>query len=566
MPARRRRTLLPPPVEDPTEDLRNILNAMDPDELDAWYQGATREDQEHIDRILAEEVAAGWRANPATMAHHFLPDEYKLWPYFVLLGQTFADGIYGRRPRQAITIPSQMGKTSIYGRWGLLWALDLNPRLRIMYVTYDVDKAVKEGGETRDLAERFQDDLRFTLRADAQAKGLWRTDQGGYCYFTAVGGQITGWPADVVVNDDLVKGWEAAHSPTIRNMTWNVYVTQIRMRIQKPDDPIMFVGTRWHEDDPIGRALKIEDPVDKFHLLRLPAIAEAPSAEFPAEDPLGRKPGEIIEPDRFPEIEVRARARSLGSYLAAALEQQRPSPEEGNDLKRAWFKLEATMPHRADQWAGTWDMKLKEKEQGDFVVGLTLSRIGGDFWLHSMLRGQWNQSTTRAAIALQRVREQRITVQYVENSGYGPEVIEQLRRANPTYVVDDDIRGALQMTVEEAAHVQAVLRRGMSGLVPVPPRGDKRVRARAVSPIAEAGNMHVDAALPELGVFLNEMAQFPNGTHDDIVDAWSQGLSKMSRAGTTLTAPPQDVRIQRPSVAPVPNVRAAVAIRAPWQR
>lgn len=50
-------------------------------------------------------------------------------------------------------------------------------------------------------------------------------------------------------------------------------------------------------------------------------------------------------------------------------------------------------------------------------------------------------------------------------------------------------------------------------------------RAAAVSPEAEAGNWY----LPHPGIapwvtdFIEECASFPNGVHDDQVDAWSQG-------------------------------------------
>ena len=56
-------------------------------------------------------------------------------------------------------------------------------------------------------------------------------------------------------------------------------------------------------------------------------------------------------------------------------------------------------------------------------------------------------------------------------------------------------------------------------------------RAAAVSPELEAGNWY----LPHPGIacwvsgFIEECAAFPNGAHDDQVDAWSQGGNYMRR-------------------------------------
>lgn len=544
------RRALPVEVDDPMEDLRNLIAEMDPDELAYWYETSDRATRQLIDRMMAEDANEGIRAHPARFAatlREVVPGgEYRIWPYVELLSMRFADLIFRRRPRQLWMLPSQYGKTSMCSRVGPIWALDLNPRLRIMYVSYDVDKAVEEAGNTRDLIDANSADLRFRLRPDRRARGMWKTDEGGGFYATAINGAITGFPADTVIGDDLIKGWMAAHSVAERDKAWNVYRSQMRMRIQRPDDPILLAGTCWHEDDVLARARTL-DGIDRFDLVRLPAIAEPPSKEYPDPDPLGRQPGEVLEPERFPPEEVRARARVLGAYLAAAMEQQRPAPEEGMDIKRAWFRLDGQPPARFDQVATSWDMKLKDNEQGDYVVGLTVGRVGGDYWILAMLRGQWDQATTRAAIALAWVREPRVTAHFYENAGYGPEVVKQLRQAVPDYTMSDDIAGAIGATLDERDQVEAIIRRGVSALIPVTPKGPKPVRARAVAPIAEAGNVHLDPAMVGVDTFLTEVSSFPNGAHDDIVDAWSQALSKMSR-GTATTESPADLtlRIERP--------------------
>ena len=75
------------------------------------------------------------------------------------------------------------------------------------------------------------------------------------------------------------------------------------------------------------------------------------------------------------------------------------------------------------------------------------------------------------------------------------------------------------------------------------PEGGKVARAAAVCPLIEAGNVylpHPDYA-PWVGDFIEECAAFPNGAHDDQVDAHDPGTPAMEhgrgRAGNLLDRP-----------------------------
>src|SRR5262249_12643569 len=75
------------------------------------------------------------------------------------------------------------------------------------------------------------------------------------------------------------------------------------------------------------------------------------------------------------------------------------------------------------------------------------------------------------------------------------------------------------------------------GLIPVNPEGGKLARAAAVSPLIEAGNVYLPhpQMFPWVDGFIEECAAFPNGAHDDQVDAMTQLLLK------AITAPRQPV-------------------------
>jgi predicted phage terminase large subunit-like protein len=527
--------------DDPQEELRALVLSMTPERLAAFCAHLDDDDLAVVEGIVAGVMTESWRSSPDAMAHFLTNGAVKRWRYVRLICEHFVEAVRGIDTRKVINMPSQMGKTTWLCTYGVPWALQEDPTRRIMYITYDDPKAREEGAKARDFIEEHPE-LGVELRRDRRAANIWRTPQGGGLKAVGIHGGITGWPMDTVICDDLIKGWDTAHSEAKRDAVWNIYRTQVRMRLQGSHSGIIIGGTRWHEDDPSGRALDPPDDefADRWTLVRLPAIAEPfdPNSDDPllrTPDPLGRAPGEILEPERFDETEVRARASALGSYLAAGLEQQRPSAEQGNELLRAWFRIEETMPVRPDEAITSWDLKMKDREAGDYVVGQCWWRTGGSYWMTDQIRGQYDHATTACGIALLAVRHPEVRTHLVEAAGSADEVIPQLRDAKPDYVVSDEVANRLGMNAEERAAVQVLRRRGMSGLLPRQPTGDKRVRARAyIAPIAEAGDVYLPAGRPWLGALLNELAAFPNGANDDQVDAMSQALKRLTKTPSSI--------------------------------
>ena len=543
MPARRKRTL-PARVDDAVTDLANLVAAMSPEDLDAFTASLSPEDLTVLESVLAERAATGWRTSPATLLGHLVP-EYREWRYVTLLADSFVDAVEGRgETNLQWTMPSQYGKTTLLAQGCPLWLLDRDPTLRVMYVTYDSGKAMEEAGKARDLAERHRGELRFRLRPDRRARGQWQTQAGGGLYATGIKGAITGYPADVLLADDLLKGWAAAHSEAERNLVWDVWRAQLRLRGQGLRGVRVVAGTRWHEDDPFGRLRKAEEDdvhADRWRSIRLPARAERhdPRSSDPLlrdPDPLGRVPGEVLEPERFPPEEVQARAAVLGPYLAAAVEQQRPSPEEGGEVVRGWWRWSSApvAPDASPDWLTSWDTKLKQTDTGDFVVGQVWVRVGGTYWLRDQVRGQWPQAITGAAVALLQVRWPHVHRHLLEKAGYAPEMAAELRTPRPEFTLDSQMADDLGMSPIERIRVEQLLRRGLSGISLVPVHGDKRMRLRAVSGLIAAGDVVLPEGAPWAHALVDEAASFPNGAHDDQLDALSQALQALARGPSTV--------------------------------
>lgn len=546
--------------------LRRLVERLTPEQLRTF--AASLDDPDDV--AVLEEVLGGlaseaertasslvhWRADPARMGHHLNPGrgpgQVTLWPYVVLMGEAFARISHADAGRLIVNLPAQYGKSTLASQWGPAWHLDRWPDRSLILASYGDELADRNALAVRDILEGHGDVLRARLRRDQRRKDRFLTDEGGGVLATGINSTATGFPAHGVVIDDPFKGWPEAHSEANRSRVWNQYRSVFRLRLTTDEAWIVVVMTRWHEQDLCGRLQQEawDGTGEEFEVLRLPEVAEAPDPTstnplLRRPDSLGRHPGQILEPARFGETAVAAKRLTLGPYLWAGMAQQRPAPEEGTDILRAWFQLEETLPARADEAISSWDMKLKDKEAGDYVVGQCWWRVGGGYWLMEQLRGQWNEATTKVAIALMTVRHPEIRRHYYENAGNAPELTAELRRGEgTTWVVPAEVADKLGMTAVEREAVQVLMRRGLSSLVPVAPKGDKRVRMRAVSGVIAGQNVHLPAAAAFVPQYLEEMAAFPNGANDDQVDATSQALAKLSKPpaaagspGTSPTAP-----------------------------
>lgn len=558
---------LPP---DPAHiDLATVIQACTPEQLADVCATLDPDDLAIVERLIADIARAGWRSTPATMAAQLDPT-FKLFGYTQLLARKFVDAVEGRSIRQVWNLPARYGKSLVASKWGPAWAFDHNPAIRLILASYGKELAVENAVFVRD-ALRDYDVLGATLKRDRRRQDRFVTTEKGGLIAAGIGSRLTGFGGDGAIVDDPFKDWKEAHSDAVRKKVWDWYRAVLRLRLEHEQAFIIIVMTRWHEQDLSGMVLdpEINDDGEEWEHVRLPALCDDPE-----HDPLGRAAGEPLEPLRFSLLAVIKKARSLGSYLAAGLEQQRPSPEEGTDVMRGWWKWFDVAPPKFDDAVSSWDMKLKDKETGDFVVGQAWGRVGTHYYLVDQLRGRWDFPTTKAAIVLLHVRNPWLKRHIVENTGNGPEVMSDLREPVPGYKLSAKIIGDLGITAAEVVKVERVFRRGMDSLIPENVKGKKTVRMRAQTGKIEAGHVHVPNYRGIGDLVVDEAAAFPNGAHDDQVDATSQALKRLSAGrsrarratGSVKTPPPSARATARNSARASARPRQPTAKRLPLPR
>lgn len=547
MPQRRLDLRLPPQVEDPLDDLAQLVLSMDPATLRGWSEQLDPEGLALVEQIVAERAAQGWRVDPGTMAAH-LDRKFRRPRYIQIIGDAYRRAVQEKGKRIIISMPARLGKSRTCSQWGPAWGLDGHPDSRSILVSYGDELAMENALACRDILMEHSDVLRGQVRRDARRRDRFLTTEGGGILARGLYSAIRGFGVTekgVLVCDDLFKGWEQAHSPSARQKAWDTYRSNVRDRLDTEDAGVIHVAQRTHREDVIGQLIMdMDQGGEDWELIVIPALAVVDN------DILGRMIGEVIDPERFPIEAVRIRHRALGTYLTAAQEQQAPLKDEGTELLREWFIIaEAAEQPRAPEASGTfWDFKLKNREAGDFVVGQAWWRVANGYWLMDSIRGQYDHATTANAVALLSVRNPEIKQHVIETAGSYDEVVPQLRKPLAGYEVTDEMATRLAMTEAERAAVQVMRRTGLQNIVGHAPRGDKSTRARMhIAPKAEAGQVRFPAGKPWIPALLDELAAFGTpGVHDDQVDSMAMALQRLDRGQVSVQAPSRNARRPAP--------------------
>ena len=451
--------------------------------------------------------------SPASFAAHFqlAADGGKQWlpaPHLKLISDWLSDAEKGLKRFLLVSMPPRHGKSELISFLTPLWLLSRDPTRKIILASYEAEFAQSWGRRCRNAINEHPE---FGLELDmsSTAASHWRLTTGGGMETAGAGGPMTGKGTHCLIIDDPIKNYEEASSETIRENLWNWFQSTAFTRLE-PGGFCIILATRWHEDDLIGRLdrqsqlAREQEEAGKepdhiiWDVLKIPAIAEE-------KDPLGRELGSPLWPDRYDLVDLERIKKSLSPYNWSALYQQRPTPEEGGAVKRSWWKYYKVTPSEFDQMIQTWDLAFFDLQKSDYSVGQVWGRKGSQFFLLDQIRD--HMTVVDCAMAMRHFTQKypKATAKLVEAAANGPAMIQTLQHE-------------------------------VAGMIPVKPKGTKDARLQAVIPVIQAGNVflpqNADGTLPRwVSEFINECASFPNGTHDDQLDAMVHGLTFMLPKG-----------------------------------
>lgn len=471
-----------------------------------------------MDALLARESLADF----ATLVSGV---EYQQPPHVRLLIDRLEALERGDIKRLIVMMPPRASKSTHMSRLLPAWWLGRHPKAGVILASYSDTLAVDNGRGVRDLLTHPLYPFKAKLRPDVKSAGRWQTAAGAALIAVGVGTGLTGWPfpGSLGVVDDPVKGREDAESPVVRNATWVWWQETFLTRLAQ-GGAIVLGGTRWHEDDLIGRVLNSAGASD-WEVLRIPYFAET-------EDPLGRYSNEPLPVFGSPPSVAKG---EISAYGFSAQYQQRPTPAGGGVFKAEWmlrrycvghngtscpFPDAKPLPVRTGRWRtiATYDLGGKQGVGHDpsaiaYWGWDGISKYPLDYW------SAQDEFEDVKAQALKMHYQHRPWMHYVEDATWAHPLISSLRRA------------------------------GLK-VYGVPPRGSKWTRADNVSGDFQGDQVALPCEAPWLDAWIHDLTSFPNAQHDEAVDTTSLALGifggQVSR-GTTHVAESPAVRRETPS-------------------
>lgn len=410
----------------------------------------------------------------------------------------------GELDRVMVFMPPRHGKSETLSRLFSAYFLYCHPEKWVGINSYAADLAYTFSRAAREGFERAGGQL----RDDAFAVRHWETTSGGGLWAAGVGGPITGKGFHLGIIDDPLKNAEEAASETIRAKQKDWYGSTFYTRAE-PGAAIVVQQTRWHQDDLAGWLLEQEtegEAPERWHVVHFEAIKEAEAPAYPVTcsvEPDPRKEGEALCPERYPLERLRKIAARIGSYFWAALFGQRPRPKEGRFFKWAWFGYLDAAPAVATR-IRYWDTAGTEGS-GDFTVGVLMAiSPAGEFVIEDVVRGQWSPNHKDQEIRAAADRDA---------ARYGVRQVTTWLEHEAGIAGSERTQATVKALAGHVVHTERVT-------------GSKDSRAEPLASQAEAGNVKLLRA-PWNRDFLNELCDFPNGAHDDQVDAASGAFNKL---------------------------------------
>lgn len=223
-----------------------------------------------------------------------------------------------------LNMPPRHGKSLTLGRF-VEWVLGNNHDMKIMTGSYNETLSTVFSKNVRNTIQEIKADENKIVYSDVfnakikfgdGAMNLWSLQDGYNNYLaTSPTGTATGFGADIIIIDDIIKNAEEANNAMVLEKHWDWFVNTMLSRLES-GGKIVINMTRWHSEDLAGRALK-ELPANGYKVKHI---------NFKAHDELT---GVMLCDDILNFDEYERKTKTMGADIASANYQQQPIDIKG---------------------------------------------------------------------------------------------------------------------------------------------------------------------------------------------------------------------------------------------
>lgn len=223
-----------------------------------------------------------------------------------------------------VNLPPRHGKSRTAGKY-VEWLLGSNPKLKIMTGSYNETLSTMFAKSVRNTIQELKAQENTVVYSDIfpstkikrgdAAMNLWALEGGHNNYLaTSPTGTATGFGADYIIIDDLIKNAEEAHNERVLESHWEWFVNTMLSRLES-GGKIIIIMTRWNSNDLAGKALK-ELPQLGYKVKHISVKAKQDDGSMLCEDILSKE-------------EYERKTKAMGIEIAEANYNQNPIDIKG---------------------------------------------------------------------------------------------------------------------------------------------------------------------------------------------------------------------------------------------
>lgn len=271
--------------------------------------------------------------------HLKAPDFYKYDRQFLIdLADELQDFINSDDDIDVINVPPRHGKSRTGGNF-IEWLLGNDPTIKTMIGSYNETLSTRFSKNVRNTIQEVKtsrDKIVYNdvfpdtkIKYGDASMNLWSLDGADMSYLaTSPGGTATGFGADIIVIDDIIKNALEANTAHVLDSHWEWFTNTMLSRLEK-DGKMILIMTRWHSNDLAGRVLKeMPDMGYKVRHTNMKALQDD---------------GTMLCEDILSKDEFEKKTKAMGPDIAAANYQQEPIDIKGK-LYNKGFKTYTSLP------------------------------------------------------------------------------------------------------------------------------------------------------------------------------------------------------------------------------
>ena len=429
----------------------------------------------------------------------------QMWPVFIsgqhhkIMADAFERVANGTLKRLIINMPPRHTKSEFASFLLPAWFLGKFPEKKIIQTAHTAELSTGFGRKVRNLVNTpdYQAIFPTKLSSDSKAAGRWNTNKGGDYFAIGVGGAVTGKGADLLVIDDPHSEQEAKqNNPAVFDQVYEWYTSGPRQRLQ-PNGAIIIVMTRWATRDLTGQILKKSgnDGVDEWEVIEFPAILPSGTPLWPA---------------FWSKKELESLKAELPVAKWEAQYQQNPTGNEGAIIKRDQWRIweKDNMP-QCEYIIQSWDTAFEKNNRADYSACTTWG-----IFEHPDDKGNYKTN-----IILLDAFKQRMEFPELKKMA-----LELYKQWEPdTLIIEKRAAGA--PLIYELRKIGVPLSEYTPGK-----GNDKISRVNSIADLFASGVVWCPTTRWADEV-MEELAAFPNGDNDDLVDSSSQALMRFRQGG-----------------------------------